>query len=608
MQALVTGAGGFIGSFLSKALKEKGYDVKGLLLPGEDASACERAGLKVLRGDLTRPETLRGITDQVDIVFHLAARVADWGSKQSFRSIMVDGTRHLLEASKGRIRRFVYFSSIAALGLNRDLLGLSEDAERMVTGIPYCDTKIEAEDLVTDFCRRNQMPYTIIRPANVIGPGSAWIRDVLDGFLRGPFPLIAGGKAPGAFVYIQNLVDGVILAAESEKALGRTYHFRDDYPITWCDYLQTVSGWIGRRPSGRVPFRLAWTMGALLETILTPLGIRPPVTRLAAGVMGKNNDVDNRRAKTELGWESRIPLETAMAEIEHWVQTSYRPPTVGAVKDFHNKIVFITGGSSGIGIAVARLLAQKGAHITIFARDAHKLENARRIIEQSRRGRHQIVTAIPLDVADIADVDRKLQQAVAQAGEPDILINSAGIIAADYFENIPCETFDAVMKTNVYGARNVIAALLPTMKKRRAGQIVNVASAAGLMGMFGYTAYGTSKFALVGFSECLRAELKPLGIAVAVVCPPEVKTPMIREEAKTIPAEARAVKSMAGSLDPEYVARIIVKGIQRKQFLIIPGRMVRLLYLFQRLEGGCMSRATADWVARRAAGRSTVSK
>ncbi len=605
MKALVTGAGGFIGSFLSQALLDKGYSVRGLFLPREDAAAAEKAGLEIFRGDLTKKETLQGVTDQVDLVFHLAARVADWGSLGAFRAVMVDGTRNLLEACTDQVRRFVYFSSIAALGLDRDLAGLSEDAERKLTGIPYCDTKIQAEDLVADFCGRKGLGYTIIRPANVIGPGSVWIKDVLDGYLRGPLPLIAGGKAPGAFVYIRNLVNGAVLAAESEKAVNRTYHFRDDYPITWGQYLKTVGAWINRKPFGSMPFAAAWSIGLLLERLFTPFGLRPPLTRLAAGVMGKNNDVDNQRAKTELGWRSAVSLETAMAEIQEWVETQYRPAATAKIADFHNQVVYLTGGSSGIGLETARLLVQQGAHLVLFARDPHKLELARLALDALKRHPRQKLIALPLDVTDEEAVRSTIRKALDLTGVPDILINGAGIIAADYFENIASRTFDAIIKTNLYGPRHLILALLPEMKKQGRGLIVNIASAAGLMGMFGYTAYGTSKFALVGFSECLRAELAPHGIRVALVCPPEVKTPMIQEESKTIPAEARAVKRLAGSLTPEYVARVIVKGIRKQQFLIIPGRMARLLYLFQRLEGGRISRAVADWVARMAAARAS---
>lgn len=325
MKALITGAGGFIGSHLLKRWMERGHEARALFLPDENAEAAEELGVQIFRGDLTRPETLEGIGDGVEIVFHLAARVVDWGSKKTFSRIMIDGTRNLLEAAGDPIDRFVYFSSIAALGFGRDMAGLDEDSVRKPCGVAYCDTKIEAEDLVADYCRRHRIDYTIIRPANVIGPGSVWVTDIIDAFRRGPLPVIAGGKNPGAFVYIDNLVDGTLLAAEADAARNRTYHFRDEYTIDWKTYLEQLGALVDKKPAGSIPFSVAWGLGSVMEHLLTPLGIRPPMTRLAAAVMGKNNDVDITRAKTELGWKTRIDEAAAMAAIRDWVARVYLP-------------------------------------------------------------------------------------------------------------------------------------------------------------------------------------------------------------------------------------------------------------------------------------------
>ncbi|MFO7559990.1 MAG: SDR family NAD(P)-dependent oxidoreductase [Desulfobacterales bacterium] len=263
------------------------------------------------------------------------------------------------------------------------------------------------------------------------------------------------------------------------------------------------------------------------------------------------------------------------------------------LKNFYNQTVYITGGSSGIGLGIARLMVSKGAHVVLFARNPEKLERACNEMMNVKQDLSQRITAMPVDITDMKSVSRNMEEAVKQFGKPDILVNCAGIIKADYFENISYEDFDAVMKTNVYGARNMIAALLPAMKEK-GGHIVNVSSAAGLMGMFSYTAYSTSKFALVGFSDCLRSEMKRHNIDVSVVCPPEVKTPMNQEEAKTIPPEALAVKRLAGVLEPEYVARAVIKGILKKKFLIIPGFKCRFLYITQKCSPGWLSRAISD--------------
>jgi short-subunit dehydrogenase len=121
------------------------------------------------------------------------------------------------------------------------------------------------------------------------------------------------------------------------------------------------------------------------------------------------------------------------------------------------------------------------------------------------------------------------------------------------------------------------------------------------MGMFGYTGYGTSKFALVGFSECIRGELKRHGITLTLVCPPVVETPFLTEEAITIPPESVPIKYTVGLLDPEPVARAILKGIRKRKYFVMPGLMLKLVYLSHRLTNGRISRFVADMIVKKIA-------
>lgn len=322
MKALVTGAGGAIGSRLCSRLVERGDEVTGLFLPGEPP--CAETGVKQVYGDITRPDSLIGIDGEYDCVFHLAARVCDYGSMALFYDVMVNGTANVLARTTGRTGRFVYMSSIAAYGMGRHLRGFREDEPLVKTGVPYCDTKIDAEGLVRGYTHGTDTSYTIIRPANVLGPCSVWVRDILDAYAKMPVPLLDGGRFPTSFVYVENLLDAVLSAAGSDAARGREYNVCDDYLVTWREYLTELGSWVRKRTGPNIPTRLAWQLARGLEAAFLPFyPARPPISRMAVAVMGYDNDVDTTRAREELGWSTRVPYRQAMEDVWGWAAAHY---------------------------------------------------------------------------------------------------------------------------------------------------------------------------------------------------------------------------------------------------------------------------------------------
>jgi 3-dehydrosphinganine reductase len=244
---------------------------------------------------------------------------------------------------------------------------------------------------------------------------------------------------------------------------------------------------------------------------------------------------------------------------------------------FIGRHAIITGGSSGIGRATALALARAGAHVSIIARSPAKLEAARGDVASARMSRDQKVGAFVADVGDLGQIASAVTAAVAQIGAPDILVTSAGIAACGYFGDLPLHVFGETMATNYFGTLYAIRTALPPMEARRAGHIVLVSSGAGLMGIYGYTPYSPTKFAVRGLGESLRAELRPRGIRVSVVYPPHTDTPQLEQENRSKPVETGAITRAAKTWSADGVARAIVRGIEKGAFMITPGLEMTLL-------------------------------
>jgi 3-dehydrosphinganine reductase len=260
---------------------------------------------------------------------------------------------------------------------------------------------------------------------------------------------------------------------------------------------------------------------------------------------------------------------------------------------FKGKNVVITGGSSGLGLAIAKELAAKGAVITLIARNREKLEAAKAEIEKTG-GKAYVFSS---DVSKIESIIETFKKIVSEVGPPDILINSAGILREGYFDKLSLETFREVIETNYFGVLNSIKAALPFIIRQK-GRIVNIASVGGLMGVFGYTTYCSSKFALVGLSESLRYEMKPLGVKVHLVCPSEFASPMTEYLNDTRTPENKAHTLTIPKYDIDTMVRDTIRGIEKEKFLIVPGMLCRLTVMGAR-HFPAITRLVSDLIIRR---------
>jgi 3-dehydrosphinganine reductase len=247
-----------------------------------------------------------------------------------------------------------------------------------------------------------------------------------------------------------------------------------------------------------------------------------------------------------------------------------------------NRRVYLVGGSCGIGLSLGCELASRGAHLLVFARDRERLSGAVEVMSGLRAGTGQQVEAFPMDVSSWAQVLPGMEKAVQDFGPPDVLLNCAGRALPGRFDDLGIDKFEDTMAVNLMGTIHTVKALVPFMKGR-GGIIVNTSSVAGLVGIFGYTDYCASKYAVIGFSEALRSELKPLGIKVQVLCPPDTDTPGFELENRTKPEETKRITGAAKLMKPDDVARACIRGMATNRFLIIPGLDSKAAVLAKRL-------------------------
>jgi 3-dehydrosphinganine reductase len=185
------------------------------------------------------------------------------------------------------------------------------------------------------------------------------------------------------------------------------------------------------------------------------------------------------------------------------------------------KVALVTGGSSGIGKAIACGLASRGMDVWLVAQRKDLLDSARLEVETHRKDKSQKIGTISADVSDLDQVRMTVRQVSEESGPPDLLVNSAGVAHPGYVQDLDINIFRWMMEVNYFGTVYVTKEILPAMLKRASGYIVNISSIAGYLGTFGYTAYGASKYAVRGFSDTLRAEMKLYSI-VQILIPPNL--------------------------------------------------------------------------------------
>ena len=236
-------------------------------------------------------------------------------------------------------------------------------------------------------------------------------------------------------------------------------------------------------------------------------------------------------------------------------------------------------------MALSRALVKRGSNVTLLARRQTLLEEARKELDLLAGPVHEPVKILKADVTRENELNEIVSEFMGTHGTPDIIINCAGVSHPGTFTSLKREIFHWLMEVNYFGTVNMLKAIVPCMQKRRSGIIVNISSIAGFIGLYGYTAYSASKFAVSGFSDALRSELKPYGIQVSIVFPPDTKTPQLDYEEKYKPFITQQLAGSANLMSADDVAREILKKVARKKYIILPGTEGKILYLVKNLIG-----------------------
>ena len=320
MKALVTGVTGFTGGHLARHLVGRGYDVRGLVRPtsAAGAAALDDAGIDVVPGDLTAPASLRTACQDVEVVFHIAAtyRTAGHGAA-TYHAVNVAGTERLLEAALAAgVRRVIHCSTGGVHG-HIERPPADEDAP-LAPGDIYQRTKLDAERQARAFGTSHDIEIVVARPIGIYGPGDTRFLKMFR-IARGKLPLLGDGQVFYHMTFIDDLVEGFRLCAETPSAAGRTYVLAGPEYTTLEELMGLIASELGASPPRwHFPVWPVWAAGALCEAICIPLKIEPPLYRRRVDFFIKSRAFDTTRARTELGFAPTVDLRTGIRRTADW--------------------------------------------------------------------------------------------------------------------------------------------------------------------------------------------------------------------------------------------------------------------------------------------------
>jgi len=321
--ALVTGGTGLLGSHIAEQLHRRGRRIRALCRKASDTVFLRGIGAEIIDGDLTDREALRRACAGVDVVYHAAARVGDWGPWEDFVRVSVDGTQHLLDAAAAAgVRRFLHISSISVYGHIDGEGKVFDESSPVGVNVPrwsyYTRAKVEAERLVWAMHASGRIPVTVIRPSWLYGPRDrATLPRLIDSIRRRKLKIIGDGQNRLNLVHAGNVAEAAILAAESDRAVGEAYNCCHDGVLTQRGYFDRVADAVGEpRIRKSVPYGVAYAASFLMECFGHAFKTKNPplATRYAVWLMGRRCFFECNKLKEQLGWSSSIGYDAGIAD------------------------------------------------------------------------------------------------------------------------------------------------------------------------------------------------------------------------------------------------------------------------------------------------------
>ena len=318
-RVLITGGTGLVGGRLAERLQsEENVHVIALARHPAKGRWLLDLGVEVISGDVTDPVSLQNAVRGCDIVFHTAAWVSEKGSQSAINAVNVAGTANVIAAARvAKVKRFIHLSSCAVYG-SLQQFNIDEDTPARLTGNLYANSKVLAEQVVT---QNNDLPYVIARPAQVYGPRSYQFSIRPAELIKaGKMILIDGGHYLCKPIYIDNLIDGLILCVKVEAAVGEAINFSDGEPVPWRDFFGAYARMVGVDSLPSVPFLIAWLAAVTSEIGAKSRLKKASFNRRTVKSLRSLNSFSNQKAQDLLGWTPQIDFVTGMQRTEDWLR------------------------------------------------------------------------------------------------------------------------------------------------------------------------------------------------------------------------------------------------------------------------------------------------